>query len=167
VSWGGNDVHCWCCVCVLRAGPHLPRLMPALVRPCPPLLCPGCWLRTRLCTRLCICYSVLSIGCDMGASSLAMAPSHLVYLHALHPHHLMPHLLLSLTAMVLPCLPFVLILFRLLAAYRARIADEGEYDEQELPGEVLDQLEGAAGPAQRAFAVSSCCCCCCRAGLQH
>jgi hypothetical protein len=43
---------------------------------------------------------------------------------------------------------------RLLAAYRSRVAAEGEYDEQELPGELVDELEGAAGPAQRAFAVS-------------
>ncbi|WIA11918.1 hypothetical protein OEZ85_012002 [Tetradesmus obliquus] len=41
---------------------------------------------------------------------------------------------------------------RLLAAYRSRVAAEGEYDEQELPGELVDELEGAAGPAARAFA---------------
>lgn len=43
---------------------------------------------------------------------------------------------------------------RLLAAYRSRVAAEGEYEEQELPGELVDELEGAAGPAARAFAVS-------------
>jgi len=42
---------------------------------------------------------------------------------------------------------------RLLSAYNARIADEGEYDEQELPSSVVDDLEGAAGPARQAFAV--------------
>lgn len=41
---------------------------------------------------------------------------------------------------------------RLLTAYRARIADEGEYDESELPGDLVDELEGAAGPAQQTFA---------------
>lgn len=41
---------------------------------------------------------------------------------------------------------------RLLSAYNARIADEGEYDEQELPSSVVDDLEGAAGPARQAFA---------------
>lgn len=44
---------------------------------------------------------------------------------------------------------------RLLAAYNARVADEGEYDDQELPPSVVDELEGAAGPARQAFAVSS------------
>lgn len=44
---------------------------------------------------------------------------------------------------------------RLLAAYNARIADEGEYDEQELPASIVDDLEGAAGPARLAFAVSA------------
>jgi hypothetical protein len=43
---------------------------------------------------------------------------------------------------------------RLLAAYNARVADEGEYDDQELPASVVDELEGAAGPARQAFAVS-------------
>lgn len=42
---------------------------------------------------------------------------------------------------------------RLLSAYNARIADEGEYDEEELPTSVVDDLEGAAGPARQAFAV--------------
>jgi hypothetical protein len=51
------------------------------------------------------------------------------------------------------CLSHVLSLHRLLAAYRSRVAAEGEYDEQELPAEVVDELEGAAGPARRAFAV--------------
>lgn len=44
---------------------------------------------------------------------------------------------------------------RLLAAYQSRVAAEGEYDEQELPGHVIDELEGVAAPAQRAFAVSA------------
>jgi hypothetical protein len=42
---------------------------------------------------------------------------------------------------------------RLLEAYNARIADEGEYDEQELPASMVDELEEAAGPARQAFAV--------------
>lgn len=42
---------------------------------------------------------------------------------------------------------------RLLAAYEARISAEGEYDEAELPGSLMDDLEGAAGPERQAFAV--------------
>lgn len=49
--------------------------------------------------------------------------------------------------------PLCLLSCRLLTAYRARIADEGEYDESELPGDLVDELEGAAGPAQQTFAV--------------
>lgn len=41
----------------------------------------------------------------------------------------------------------------MLAAYQARVAEEGEYDEQELPADLVDELEGAAGPAQATFAV--------------
>jgi hypothetical protein len=38
--------------------------------------------------------------------------------------------------------------------YEARVAEEGELDEEELPEEVLDQVEGAQGAKQRAhFAV--------------
>lgn len=50
--------------------------------------------------------------------------------------------------------------FRLLEAYNARIADEGEYDEQELPASMVDELEGAAGPARQVFAVRHDCCGC-------
>eukprot|EP00878_Enallax_costatus_P032723 GHUV01035983.1.p1 GENE.GHUV01035983.1~~GHUV01035983.1.p1 ORF type:complete len:276 (+),score=76.74 GHUV01035983.1:738-1565(+) len=42
---------------------------------------------------------------------------------------------------------------RLLSSYRARVADEGEYDESELPADLVDELEGAVGPAQQIFAV--------------
>eukprot|EP00878_Enallax_costatus_P023023 GHUV01024470.1.p1 GENE.GHUV01024470.1~~GHUV01024470.1.p1 ORF type:complete len:305 (+),score=72.67 GHUV01024470.1:738-1652(+) len=41
---------------------------------------------------------------------------------------------------------------RLLSSYRARVADEGEYDESELPADLVDELEGAVGPAQQIFA---------------
>eukprot|EP00775_Hariotina_reticulata_P005221 gene5221-5458_t len=41
---------------------------------------------------------------------------------------------------------------RLLSSYQSRIAAEGEYEEAELPGDLVDELEAAAGPAQAAFA---------------
>jgi hypothetical protein len=44
---------------------------------------------------------------------------------------------------------------RALASYQARIADEGEYDDQELPPSLVDELEGAMGPARQTFAVSA------------
>jgi hypothetical protein len=42
---------------------------------------------------------------------------------------------------------------RLLSSYAARVSAEGEYDDAELPPELLDELEGAAGPERTAFAV--------------
>eukprot|EP00879_Flechtneria_rotunda_P010047 GHRR01010505.1.p1 GENE.GHRR01010505.1~~GHRR01010505.1.p1 ORF type:complete len:358 (+),score=92.76 GHRR01010505.1:201-1274(+) len=41
---------------------------------------------------------------------------------------------------------------RLLDAYQSRIAAEGEYDEQELPSGLVDELESVPGPAQQTFA---------------
>jgi hypothetical protein len=49
------------------------------------------------------------------------------------------------------------VLCRLLSNYQSRIAAEGEYDEGELPGDLVDELEAAAGPAQTAFAVRAPC----------
>lgn len=41
-----------------------------------------------------------------------------------------------------------------MADYQARVAVEGEYDEQELPPSMLDELEASQGPDKAAFAVS-------------
>lgn len=45
------------------------------------------------------------------------------------------------------------VMYRLLHAYRSRIADEGDYDDTELPEDLVEELEGAATPAQQTFAV--------------
>ncbi|GFR41992.1 hypothetical protein Agub_g2804 [Astrephomene gubernaculifera] len=57
----------------------------------------------------------------------------------------------------LPCKPFPYpSLFppprRALQAYQARVAAEGELDEEELPADVVEALEGATGPEARCFA---------------
>jgi len=42
---------------------------------------------------------------------------------------------------------------RLLREYQARTEAEGEYDEEELPSEVVESVESALGPDKVAFAV--------------
>lgn len=42
---------------------------------------------------------------------------------------------------------------RALAEYHARVAAEGEYDDEELPPDLVDQLEEALPPEKAAFVV--------------
>ena len=52
---------------------------------------------------------------------------------------------------VMCCMPA---LDRIMAEYQARIAAEGEYDDTELPGSLVDELEAGQGEDRRTFAVS-------------
>lgn len=53
--------------------------------------------------------------------------------------------MLALTWLCQPC--------RMLDEYQARVASEGEYNDDELPAEVLDDVEQQAGKARQHFAV--------------